>query len=139
MSAAQPRLHHVGVVVPSEQQAETLIGLLGLQEESRGYVERYGALCIFTAGNGGSPLELVVPRHGRLAEFNRGLGGLHHIAIAVDSLAGLAERLRELGISLLEDQPVVGAGSFACNFLDPVYTRGVTVEFVEEVRSAAGP
>ncbi len=137
MNAEDARLHHVGIVVPSEEQASVLMGLLGLVEEGRGYVEHYQALCIFTAGNGGSPLELVVPSGGRLREFNRGVGGLHHIAIAVGSLAELTERLGERGIALLEREPVRGAGSFLCNFLAPLYTRGVIVEFVEELRDPA--
>src|ERR1700683_5507337 len=129
------RLHHVGIVVPSEQQACELIGLLGLEEGARGYVESYSALCIFTDGNGGSRPGVVVPPGGRLTRFNRGLGGLHHVAIVVDSLIELADTMRERGTPLLEDRPVRGAGPFLCNFLAPVYTRGVIVEFVEELQS----
>ncbi len=124
-------LHHVGIVVPSEEQAGELLALLGLEEEHRGEVEAYDALCIFTRADRGSPLELVVPRGGRLAEFNRGVGGIHHVALVVPSLGALAEELDAQGIRLLEPEPVRGAGPFLCNFLDPVYTRGVTVEFVE--------
>jgi len=131
------RLHHVGIVVPSKEQADELMRLLGLVEEERGYVEAYRALCIFTAGNGASPLEFVVPSGGRLREFNRGLGGLHHVAIAVDSLAELTAQLGERGIALLEREPVHGAAAFLCNFLAPVYTRGVIVEFVEELHDGA--
>jgi methylmalonyl-CoA/ethylmalonyl-CoA epimerase len=131
------RVHHVGIVVGSQQHADELMRLLGLVEEGRGYVERYEALCIFTAGNGGSPLELVVPDGGRLQEFNRGLGGLHHVAIAVDSLHDLAADLAEQGITLLEREPVRGAGSFLCNFLAPVFTRGMIVEFVQELHEDA--
>jgi methylmalonyl-CoA/ethylmalonyl-CoA epimerase len=127
------RLHHVGIVVPSEEQARELMRLLGVVEEQRGYVEAYGALCIFTAGNGGSALELVVPSAGRLREFNRGLGGLHHVAITVESLTTLGAWFAEQGISMLEREPVRGAGGFLCNFLAPVYTHGVIVEFVEEL------
>jgi methylmalonyl-CoA/ethylmalonyl-CoA epimerase len=134
-----PRLHHVGVVVPSQAQAHELMQMLGLVEDGRGYVERYQALCIFTAGNGGSPLELVVPSGGRLREFNRGLGGLHHVAIAVDSLARLGRALAERGTPLLEPEPVRGARSFLCNFLSPVYTRGVIVEFVQELEQDQAP
>ncbi len=127
------RLHHVGIVVPSEQQAGELIALLELGEEARGYVATYRALCIFTKGNGGSPLELVVPNGGQLSKFNHGLGGLHHVAIEVDSLHELTRRLRARGIQLLERQPVRGAGPFLCNFLAPIYTRGVIVEFIQQL------
>ena len=127
-----PRLHHVGIVVPTEKQALQLMDLLGLEEAYRGFVDQYEALCIFTHGNGGSPLELVVPSGGVLQRFNRGIGGLHHVAFAVESLENLAKELSARGMSLLESQPVRGAGGFLCNFLAPIYTKGVTVEDVEE-------
>jgi len=127
-------LHHVGIVVPSEERATDLMLLLGLGEWYRGYVERWQVLCIFTKGQGGSPIEFVVPCGDFLKQFNEGIGGLHHVAFAVDSLAIVREYLKTKGMSLLEDEPVKGAGPFLCNFLSPIYTRGLTVEFVEEIK-----
>jgi methylmalonyl-CoA/ethylmalonyl-CoA epimerase len=127
-----PVIHHVGLVVPSEEQATDLMQLLGLAEAYRGFVEQYQALCIFTGGNGASPLELVVPTGGTLAEFNGGVGGLHHVAFGVADLVQLAAQLEGRGIRLLEPEPIQGAGQFLCNFLPPAYTRGITVEFVQE-------
>jgi methylmalonyl-CoA/ethylmalonyl-CoA epimerase len=132
------RLHHVGIIVPSEEQAAALLALLGLQEAHRGYVAHYEALCIFTHGHGGSPLELVVPSGGKLSQFNRGMGGLHHIALVVDSLQALYEELAAQGIRLLDLEPVRGAGPFLCNFLPPVYTRGIIVEFIQELDGDGG-
>jgi methylmalonyl-CoA/ethylmalonyl-CoA epimerase len=127
-------LHHVGVVVPSERHASDLIAFLGLEERYRGYVERWQVLCIFTEGHGGSPVEFVVPCGDFLKDFNKGIGGLHHVAFAVDSLSAVHEYLRTRGMSLVEDKPVKGAGPFLCNFLSPIYTRGLTVEFIEEIK-----
>jgi methylmalonyl-CoA/ethylmalonyl-CoA epimerase len=126
-------LHHVGIVLPSEERATDLMSLLGLHESYRGFVEPYQATCIFTQGNGGSPIEFVVPADGALARFNRGAGGLHHVAVVVDSIADVQRRLAERGQKLLEAQAVRGAGNFLCNFLPPAYTRGVIVEFIEEL------
>jgi catechol 2,3-dioxygenase-like lactoylglutathione lyase family enzyme len=134
MSTTGSHLHHVGVVVPSEQQARDMMRLLGLREAERGFVEQYRSLCVFTEGKGSSPIEFVIPDGGPLTEFNRGIGGLHHVALEVDSLAELTAELGAQGISLLESEPVRGAGQFMCNFLDPVYTRGLIVEFVEPLR-----
>jgi methylmalonyl-CoA/ethylmalonyl-CoA epimerase len=128
-----PRLHHVGIVVPSDEQAQALMALLGLEEAYRGFVASYAATCIFTAGNGGSPIEFVVPDGGVLAKFNRGVGGIHHVALAVDSLDRVTRDLAERGVKLLEAEPVRGAGNFVCNFLPPAQTRGVIVEFIEEL------
>src|SRR3954469_6456040 len=96
--------------------------LLGLEESYRGFVEAYAAVCIFTVGNGGSPIEFVVPDGGRLPAFHRGAAGLHHIALAVDRLAEVTRSLAQRGIQLLEAQPVRGAGPFLCNFLSPAHT-----------------
>jgi hypothetical protein len=110
-----------------------MMELLSLTESYRGHVETYEATCIFTAGNGGSPIEFVVPDGGPLAKFNRGAGGLHHVAIEVESLKTVGSELARSGMSLLETSPVQGAGDFMCNFLSPGYTRGVMVEYVERV------
>jgi methylmalonyl-CoA/ethylmalonyl-CoA epimerase len=131
VSTSFPRLHHVGIVMPSIGRATELIELLGLTESYRGYVERYEATCIFTEGNGGSPIEFVVPSGGTLAKFNHGTGGLHHVALEVDSLDATTGDLATRGMSLLEATAVPGAGDFLCNFLSPGYTGGVIVEFVE--------
>jgi hypothetical protein len=74
-----------------------------------------------------------VPNGGNLAKFNRGVGGLHHVAVAVDSIRDVANELAKEGISLLEEQAIRGAGQFLCNFLAPVHTRGVIVEYIEEL------
>jgi hypothetical protein len=102
-------------------------------EAYRGFVQAYAATCIFTAGNGGSPIEFVVPSGGSLAKFNRGVGGLHHVALTVDSIRDVANELAKEGIFLLEPEPIRGAGQFLCNFLAPVHTRGVIVEYIEEL------
>jgi methylmalonyl-CoA/ethylmalonyl-CoA epimerase len=134
----QPPLHHVGIVSPSEEEAMALMALLGLAEDYRGFVPQWSALCIFTKPNGASPIEFVVPDGGPLARFNKGAGGLHHIALQVPDLDALAARLEAEDMKLLESEHVKGAGDFLCNFLSPVYTRGVTIEFVQLLSTAGG-
>ena len=124
-------LHHVGIIQPSEDDAWALMGLLGLEEDYRGFVAEWSALCIFTKATNGSPIEFVIPDGGPLERFNKGAGGLHHIALQVPSLDALAAALEAEGMKLLAEQHVKGAGPFMCNFLSPVYTRGITIEFIE--------
>ena len=124
-------LHHVGIISPSEEDAQELMQLLGLEEDYRGFVPQFSALCIFTKALGRSPIEFVVPDGGPLARFNKGAGGVHHIALEVPDLVALGRRLEAEGMGLLEDEPVKGAGPFLCNFLDPRFTRGVIIEFVQ--------
>jgi len=126
-----PPLHHVGIVQPTEDDAQAMMDLLGLEEDFRGFVPHWSALCIFTKAAGRSPMEFVIPDGGPLAKFNGGFGGLHHVALEVPDLRALAAKFLEQDIRLIEPEPVKGAGNFLCNFLSPVYTRGLTVEFVQ--------
>ncbi|MEO8812428.1 MAG: VOC family protein, partial [Caulobacteraceae bacterium] len=81
-----PPLHHVGIVQPTEAEALAMMALLGLEEDYRGFVPQWRALCIFTRAAGRSPIEFVVPDGGPLAAFNKGAGGLHHIALQVPDI-----------------------------------------------------
>ncbi len=71
-----------------------------------------------------------MPRGGVLTRFNKGLGGLHHIALEVDDLERQSSELRAKGVELLSEQPV-DAGPILINFLPPAYTRGIIVELVQ--------
>jgi catechol 2,3-dioxygenase-like lactoylglutathione lyase family enzyme len=127
----RPPLHHVGIVQPTEAEALALMRLLGLEEDYRGFVPQWSALCIFTRPNGASPIEFVIPDGGPLARFNKGAGGLHHLALQVPDLDALARRLEAEEMRLLQAEHVKGAGNFLCNFLSPAFTRGITIEFVQ--------
>ena len=125
-------LHHVGIVQPDEEAVARQMALLGLSEDYRGYVPQFHALCIFTqAAPGSSPIEFVVPDGGPLLKFNKGAGGLHHIALAVPDLRATMARFAAEGTPLIEPEPVKGAGPFLCKCLPPIATRGIIVEFVQ--------
>ena len=104
---AAPKLHHVGIVQASEADALSLMALLGLEEDFRGYVETWSALCIFTKPLGASPIEFVIPNGGPLERFNKGAGGLHpHVAPSkVNDLEALsAHRFAANDMPLLESR-----------------------------------
>ncbi|SEA64495.1 VOC family protein [Rubrimonas cliftonensis] len=128
-----PRLHHVGVVQPDFEAAEAFMALTGLKEAYRGYVEPFACWCLFCCADGPTAIELVVPNGGQLAKFNRGAGGLHHYAVEVADLDVVRDRYAARGASLLMPEHVKGAGPFLCNFLSPISTRGVQIEFVQPI------
>jgi lactoylglutathione lyase/methylmalonyl-CoA/ethylmalonyl-CoA epimerase len=130
-SRSTRRLHHVGIIVPSEHRIGQLMGILGLEEWYRGEVPQWQATCVFARVGHGLAVEFVLPNGGVLSQFNQGQGGLHHFALAVDNLAQTTEELESKGVSLLERAPQQGAGPFICNFIPRIYTRGVLVELVE--------
>lgn len=124
------RLHHVAIIVPQESQLTEMLELLGLSAGKRQYVPEYEADCVFTEG-AGPGIEFIIPGEGgKLSTFNKGVGGLHHIALEVDDLAELDREMAAKGVKLLETTPV-DAGDIRINFLPPIYSRGVIVEFIE--------
>ena len=127
-----PKLHHVGIVQPDMAAAETFMAIFDHTEEYRGYVEEFECWCIFCAAPpGGAAVELVVPTGGSLARFNRGAGGLHHYAFETPDIRALQKSLAARDVTMLREEPVKGAGDFLCNFINPIATRGILVEYVQ--------
>jgi methylmalonyl-CoA/ethylmalonyl-CoA epimerase len=130
-----PKLHHVGVIQPDMDSAQFFMNVFGHVEDYRGFVPEFECWCIFCqALPGQPPIELVVPTGGSLARFNRGAGGLHHYALETPDIRTLQTEFARRDMAMLLPDPVKGAGPFLCNFLSPMATRGVLVEYVQILR-----
>ena len=129
------RLHHVGIVMPTMEKAESFLEKFGLEKDYMEYVDSYQADCLFTKyGPGESPVELVIPRGGVLAEYREGRGGIHHIAFEVEDVDAVRDSYEAKGMNMLEVAPVEGAGGILVNFLRPRFGEGVLVEFVQRTK-----
>lgn len=127
-----PKLHHIGIILPDLQSVDDYMVLFNQQEDYRGFVSQFQCWCIFVkAPVGEAAVELVVPQGGPLAKFNKGLGGLHHHAFLTDDIVELQKQFAARDIRMTEERPVKGAGDFLCNFLHPVSTRGLIVEYIQ--------
>jgi catechol 2,3-dioxygenase-like lactoylglutathione lyase family enzyme len=126
------KIHHIGIIVPNEDQVNFLLQLMGLERGHSVYVKEYQANCIF-GKNEGKLLEFIIPdENSKLSKFNNGLGGIHHLAIETPDIKQTMEYLdKELEIDFLESQPVI-AGDLLINFLSPSMTRGIIIEFVQK-------
>ena len=128
------RMHHVGVVLPTVEQAERLIQLFGLKVDYRGYVKSYHADLIFTQyGPNESPIEFIIPHEGVLTKFNNGKGGIAHIAFEVEDVEAASRELEEQGLEMLEKAPVEGTSDIIVNFLRPRYSEGILFALVQTV------
>lgn len=126
------RLHHVGVVLPSLEDAARHMETFGLEEDYRGFVEPWHSWCIFTKpGDGGTAIELVVATDGPLLRFNKGVGGVHHFAYQIEDFAEAEAWCAANDMALIEPRAIKGAGNFLCNFIHPVATRGIQIELVQ--------
>lgn len=129
---AQYELHHVGIVLPSLEDAEAHLRTFGLVEDYRGYVEPWNCWCIFTKTvAGGTAIELVVADDGPLLKFNGGVGGVHHFAYKIDDFNAAEAWCAKSDLKLVEPAPIKGAGDFWCNFIHPISTRGIQIELVK--------
>ena len=85
---------------------------------------------MFSEGDGSS-VEFIIPRGGQaFSNSIEARAALHHIALEVPDLEELQRELTAKGVKLLETTPV-DAGDIRINFLPPIYSRGVIVEYVE--------
>lgn len=119
--------------MPSLEDAERHMEMFGLTESYRGYVDAWHCWCIFTQPKDGAAIELVVADEGPLTRFNKGVGGVHHFAYAIDDFASVEAWCAQNDLRLLEPEPIKGAGNFLCNFIHPIGTRGIQIELVQEL------
>jgi methylmalonyl-CoA/ethylmalonyl-CoA epimerase len=130
---ALSRIHHVGIVVRSLDQAYGLWrDVLGLPVHKVATVNDQGVrAALLTIGE--SEIELLEP-----LEASSGIGkflakrgeGLHHLCFATDDVATELEAARAKGVRLIDERPRVGLAGMIC-FLHPASTRGVLVEYAE--------
>ncbi len=131
------RIDHIGVAVPEIAPAFTLWqDLLGLSAGPRELVQNLSTDTGFllTAAEAEACVELIAPTppggNPGLEKFLAKRGGLHHIAFAVENLAGALDELAERGVELIDRRPRPGARGHQVAFLHPRALGGVLVELV---------
>jgi methylmalonyl-CoA/ethylmalonyl-CoA epimerase len=127
-------IHHIALVVPEIEQAlEFWRGTLGLPlQEIADFPEQASRIAFLPLEKG--EVELVEPStpDSGIARFLQKRGpGIHHICFEVDDLDGMIVLLKERGIRLLSDQPMVGGGGRRMIFIHPESAKGVLVELYE--------
>jgi methylmalonyl-CoA/ethylmalonyl-CoA epimerase len=129
------KLHHIGIAVTSLDAARPVFEkVLGKPPDTEEVVEEQKIrVAMFQVGE--SRLELLEAT-GEDSPLARSLAkrgpGLHHVAVAVEDLAGTLRKLESAGIRLIDREPRRGAGNHQVAFLHPASTAGVLIELVEE-------
>ena len=126
------RLHHVSILLPTMEQVKDFMTTYGLEIERESYTAYGGAIVFSKMRQNECPLEFIVPSGGsKLAEYNNGKGGIHHICFEVEDLELASNELRAQGAVLLEEKGVYGGPHAKCNFVRPKYSHGILVELME--------
>ncbi len=127
------RIHHVGIVVHSADDALGFFrDTLGLHVTEDRVVQEQGVRGVLLA-LGENEIELLEPVQADtgVARFLESRGQtLHHICFNTDNILAELDRLRALGVELIDQEPRDGlAGKIA--FLHPKAMHGVLVELAQ--------
>lgn len=129
------RIDQVAIAVPDLDAAiELWSGVFGAELE---YREEVGSDAIEEAmlKVGDGYIQLITPTSpdSTVARFlDRNGPGLHHVGLAVPSVADALDELREAGVQLIDEEPRRGGGGHTVAFVHPKGTNGVLVELIEE-------
>ena len=124
-------LDHIGIAVPSIEQARKFYDLLGLAPPKFEVVEREQVrICMYTLAQG-VRIELIEPTSdtSSVAKFLQRKGpGLHHICFKVRDVKVDLKRLKQQGLQLIHEVPFCGAQGCQVAFVHPKSASGVLVE-----------
>ena len=129
------KIHHIGIAVGSLETARPVFEkLLGKPPDSEEVVEEQKVrVAVFQVGESRLELLEATSEDSPLARSMAKRGpGLHHIALAVEGLAGALRELEKAGVRLIDREARRGAGNELVAFLHPASTSGVLIELVEE-------
>jgi methylmalonyl-CoA epimerase len=128
------KIDHIGVAVKSIEKALDLYNnKLDMKCTGVEYIETQNVKVAFLP-LGESEIELLEPagEESTVQKYIEKRGeGIHHIAFKVDSLQQEITRLKNLGLTFINEKPSYGAGGAKIVFLHPKSTGGVLVELCE--------
>jgi len=127
-------IDHLGIAVKSLEQAKDFYRRMGLDIEGEETVPGEKVrLAMVPLGE--SRIELLEPTadDSPIARFLAKRGeGLHHVALNVENLTLVVERMRQAGVRFLSDEIKIGAGGHAYVFVHPASAGGVLLELCED-------
>ncbi|HEY5977741.1 MAG TPA: methylmalonyl-CoA epimerase [Solirubrobacterales bacterium] len=128
------RIDHIGVAVEDIDAAIELYGAgFEMPVAHRETVEDQGVEAVLLdIGEGHVELLRPLGPDTAVGKFLERKGpGLHHVAYGVDDIDATLERLREVGLELIDQEARVGIRDSRVAFLHPRSTDGVLTEIVE--------
>jgi methylmalonyl-CoA/ethylmalonyl-CoA epimerase len=127
------RIDHLGIAVPSLDQAVAAYEALGFRVEARYDVPSEKVRTAFLPV-GESHLELLEPTDPSsvIARFLEKRSGLHHVCVLVDDIEAALAGMKARGVPLLDESPRVGAGGCRVAFVHPRGAAGVLLELKEQ-------
>ena len=127
-------IEHIGIAVKSLEQAipfyEKVFGLECYAVEE--VADQRVKTAFFKVGQTKIELLESTDPEGPIGKFIEKKGeSIHHLAFAVEGLAGKLEKAAQLGVQLIDKAPRKGAEGLNIGFLHPKSTFGVLTELCE--------
>lgn len=126
------RIHHIGIAVPDLEAAQRFFKenfqLASSEQES------FGELDFSFISMEGSALEILqsTTEQGVISNFIKKRGpGVHHITFEVDDIHAELDRLKQKGITLINEQPYRNAHEELVAFIHPKSTYGILIELLQ--------
>jgi methylmalonyl-CoA/ethylmalonyl-CoA epimerase len=131
------KVDHIGIAVPELEEAISLYkGILGKDPEHIEEVPEQKVKAAFF-GVGPTHLELLgaTSPESPITKFleKNTKGGLHHICIEVSDIEGHLATMKAAGVTLIDQEPRIGAHGKKVAFVHPKSTGGVLIELSEPV------
>jgi len=128
-------IEHIGIAVKSLEESiafyENVLGLSCYAVEE--VVDQKVKTAFFKVGDAKIELLESTDPEGPIGKFIEKKGeGIHHIAFAVDNLAGSLVELEQKGVKLIDATPRKGAEGLNIGFLHPKSTFSVLTELCED-------
>ena len=128
------KIDHIGIAVKNLDEAVRFYEeVLGIECVSTEVVEEQKVKVAFLP-IGDTEIELLesTEEGGPIDRFIEKRGeGVQHIAYKVDNIEESLEKMKDLGMRLIDEKPRYGAGGAKIAFLHPKSTYGVLVELCE--------
>ena len=131
------RVDHIGIAVNDLDSSSEFWRLIGLEQgDDELNVEQGVNIRFFGSeqGTDATKIELLSPTStntpiGRFLETKG--PGVQQIAFRVDNLQGLLDKLKSVGVRLINETPTTGAHGSQIAFVHPSSTGGVLVELLQ--------
>lgn len=127
-------IDHIGIAVTSIDEAlkfweQSLgIGVTGVEEVA----EQKVRTAFLPLGDTEIELLEATDPESPVAKFIEKKGeGIHHLAIRVENLEEALEKMKDLGLRLIDEKPRYGAGGARIAFVHPRTAGGVLLELTE--------
>jgi len=130
------KVSHIGLAVKNLDRAiQFYEDVLGMKIRDRVKVDNQGVEIAFVDIGGDTELELLAPlrEDSGVAKFLEKRGpGIHHFCVEVDNIEEQIKTLVEHGVTMIDEEPRVGAEGDKIAFAHPKSMIGALIELKEQ-------